>query len=88
MIRIDIYVDLSMKRFKIIQMAAIIRKLFVFTVILLLAVAVNANSDQKQKYIPNEVIVFVTLKVNKNKSKEHIAEFTKKYSEFVDKNRT
>ena len=85
MIRIDIYVDSSMKRFKILEMTAIIRKLFVFTVILLLAVAVNANSDQKQKYIPNEVIVFVTLKVNKNKSKEHIAEFTKKYSEFVDK---
>ena len=85
MIRIDIYVDLSMKGFKIIHMSAIIRKLFVFTVILLLAVAVNANSDEKQKYIPNEVIVFVTLKVNKNKSKEHIAEFTKKYSEFVDK---
>ena len=74
-----------MKRFKILEVTAIIRKLFVFTVILLLAVAVNANSDQKQKYIPNEVIVFVTLKVNKNKSKEHIAEFTKKYSEFVDK---
>ena len=85
MIRIDIYVDSSMKRFKILEMTAIIRKLFFFTVILLLAVAVNANSDQKQKYIPNEVIVFVTLKVNKNKSKEHIAEFTKKYSEFVDK---
>ena len=85
MIRIDIYVDSSMKRFKILEMTAIIRKEFVFTVILLLAVAVNANSDQKQKYIPNEVIVFVTLKVNKNKSKEHIAEFTKKYSEFVDK---
>jgi len=46
---------------------------------------VNANSYEKQKYIPNKVIVFVTLKVNKNKSKEHIAEYTRKYSEFVDK---
>ena len=37
-----------------------------------------------QKYIPQEVIVFVAL-VNKNKSKDEIAAFTKKYSEFVDK---
>ena len=59
--------------------------MFVFTIILLLAFAVNANSYEKQKYIPNKVIVFVTLQVNKNKSKEHIAEFTRKYSEFVDK---
>ena len=62
-----------------------IKKLTVLTVFLIGAASANADLVPKQKNIPNEVIVFVTLKVNKNKSKEHIAEFTKKYSEFVDK---
>ena len=65
-------------------MTSIVRKLWSFTAILIFAVTVNAELVPKQKYIPNEVIVLVTLKVNKNKSKEHIAEFTKKYSEFVN----
>ena len=65
-------------------MTSIVRKLWSFTAILIFAVTVNAELVPKQKYIPNEVIVFVTLKVNKNKSKEHIAEFTKKYAEFVN----
>ena len=60
-------------------------KLYIIVGLLISSTSLNAELDQKQKYIPNEVIVFVTLKVNKNKSKEHIAEFTKKYSEFVDK---
>ena len=55
-------------------MTSIVRKLCGFTAILLFSITVNADSDQKQKYIPNEVIVFVTLKVNKNKSKEHIGD--------------
>jgi len=66
-------------------MTSIIRKLCAVTAILFFAVTLNAESDQKQKNIPNEVIVFVTLKIKKNNSKERIAEFTKKYSEFVDK---
>ena len=59
-------------------------KLYIFAGLLIASTSLNAELDQKQKYIPNEVIVFVTLKVNKNKSKEHIAEFTKKYAEFVN----
>ena len=65
-------------------MTSIVLKLWSFTVILIFSITVNAELVPKQKYIPNEVIVFVTLKVNKNKSKEHIAEFTKKYAEFVN----
>ena len=60
-------------------------KLYIIVALLISSISLNAELVPKQKYIPNEVIVFVTLKVNKNKSKEHIAEFTKKYSEFVDK---
>jgi|TARA_B110000467_G_C18130685_1_gene373142 hypothetical protein len=59
-------------------------KLYIIAGLLIASTSLNAELDQKQKYIPNEVIVFVTLKVNKNKSKEHIAEFTKKYAEFVN----
>ena len=81
----DICVDSAMKRSKILGMRSIVRTLWSFTAILLFSITVNADLVQKQKYIPNEVIVFVTLKVNKNKSKEHIAEFEKKYSEFADK---
>ena len=63
----------------------ILQNLFLLSVILFLSVGVNADTDRKQKYIPEEVIVFVTLKVNKNNSKEKIKAFTKMYSEFVDK---
>ena len=59
-------------------------KLYIIVGLLISSTSLNAELDQKQKYIPNEVIVFVTLKVNKSKSKEHIAEFTKKYAEFVN----
>jgi hypothetical protein len=59
-------------------------KLYIIAGLLIASTSLNAELDHKQKYIPNEVIVFVTLKVNKNKSKEHIAEFTKKYAEFVN----
>ena len=63
----------------------ILQNLFLLSAILFLSTGVNADTDTKQKYIPEEVIVFVTLKVNKNNSKEKIAAFTKMYSEFVDK---
>ena len=63
----------------------ILQKLSLLSAILFLSTGVNADTDTKQKYIPEEVIVFVTLKVNKNNSKEKIAAFTKMYSEFVDK---
>ena len=63
----------------------ILQKLALLSAILFLSTGVNADTDTKQKYIPEEVIVFVTLKVNKNNSKEKIAAFTKMYSEFVDK---
>jgi len=59
-------------------------KLYIIVGLLISSTSLNAELDQKQKYIPNEVIVFVTLKVNKKKSKEHIVEFTKKYAEFVN----
>ena len=63
----------------------ILQNLFLLSFILFLSTGVNADTDTKQKYIPEEVIVFVTLKVNKNNSKEKIKSFTKMYSEFVDK---
>ena len=63
----------------------ILQNLFLLSAILFLSTSVNADTDTKQKYIPEEVIVFVTLKVNKNNSKEKIKAFTKMYSEFVDK---
>ena len=63
----------------------ILQKLSLLSAILFLSTGVNADTDTKQKYIPEEVIVFVTLKVNKNNSKEKIKAFTKMYSEFVDK---
>ena len=63
----------------------ILQNLFLLSAILFLSLGANADTDTKQKYIPEEVIVFVTLKVNKNNSKEKIKAFTKMYSEFVDK---
>ena len=66
-------------------MIAKIKKLVLFTVALLLPVTLNADTDPPKKYIPQEVIVFVTLKINENKSMDEIKAFTKKYSEFVDK---
>ena len=63
----------------------ILQNLFLLSFILFLSTGVNADTDTKQKYIPEEVIVFVTLKVNKNNSKEKIKAFTKMYSDFVDK---
>ena len=63
----------------------ILQNLFLLSAILFLSLGANADTDTKQKYIPEEVIVFVTLKVNKNNSKEKIRAFTKMYSEFVDK---
>ena len=66
-------------------MIAKIQKLSLLAVMILFSVSVKADTDPPKKYIPQEVIVFVTLKVNKNKSKDEIAAFTKKYSEFVDK---
>ena len=66
-------------------MIAKIQKLILFTAALLLPVNLSADTDPPKKYIPQEVIVFVTLKINENKSKDEIKAFTKKYSEFVDK---
>ncbi len=43
-------------------------KLYIIVGLLISSTSLNAELDQKQKYIPNEVMVFVTLKVNKNKS--------------------
>ena len=51
-------------------MIAKIQKLILFTAALLLPVNLSADTDPPKKYIPQEVIVFVTLKVNKNKSKD------------------
>jgi hypothetical protein len=62
-----------------------IKKLTVLTVFLIGAASANADLVPKQKNIPDEVTVFVTLKVNSNISKEKIAEFTKMYAEFVNK---
>ena len=62
-----------------------IQTLGLFTAMTLLTASVKADNDAKKEYIPQEVIVFVTLKINENKSKDEIKAFTKKYSEFVDK---
>ena len=62
-----------------------IQTLGLLTAMTLLTASVKADNDAKKEYIPQEVIVFVTLKVNKNQSKDEIKAFTKKYSEFVDK---
>ena len=61
-----------------------IKKLTVLTVFLIGATSVNADLVPKQKNIPDEVTVFVTLKVNNNVSKKKIAKFTKMYAEFVN----
>ena len=66
-------------------MTKYIKKLTVLTVFLIGAASANADLVPKQKNIPNEVTVFVTLKVNSKISKEKIAEFTKMYAEFVNK---
>ena len=63
----------------------ILQNLFLLSAVLFLSIGAIADTDTEQKYIPEEVIVFVTLKVNKNNSKEKIKAFTKMYSEFVDK---
>ena len=62
-----------------------IQTLGLLTAMTLLTSSVKADNDAKKEYIPQEVIVFVTLKINENKSKDEIKAFTKKYSEFVDK---
>ena len=62
-----------------------IQTLGLFTAMTLLTASVKADTDPPKKYIPQEVIVFVTLKINENKSMDEIKAFTKKYSEFVDK---
>ena len=61
-----------------------LKKLTVLTVFLIGATSVNADLVPKQKNIPDEVTVFVTLKVNNNVSKKKIAKFTKMYAEFVN----
>ena len=61
-----------------------LKKLTVLTVFLIGAASVNADLVPKQKNIPDEVTVFVTLKVNNNVSKKKIAKFTKMYAEFVN----
>ena len=66
-------------------MIANIQKIGLLTAMTLLTASVKADNDAKKEYIPQEVIVFVTLKINENKSKDEIKAFTKKYSEFVDK---
>ena len=66
-------------------MIANIQKIGLLTAMIFFTVNAGADTDPPKKYIPDEVIVFVTLKVNKNNSKEKIKAFTKMYSEFVDK---
>ena len=66
-------------------MIANIQKIGLLTAMIFFTVNVRADNDAKKEYIPQEVIVFVTLKINENKSKDEIKAFTKKYSEFVDK---
>jgi len=61
-----------------------LKKLTVLTVFLIGAASVNADLVPKQKNIPDEVTVFVTLKVNNNVSKKKIEKFTKMYAEFVN----
>ena len=66
-------------------MIANIQKIGLLTAMIFFTVNARADTDPPKKYIPDEVIVFVTLKINENKSMDEIKAFTKKYSEFVDK---
>ena len=59
-------------------MIAKIQKLSLLAAMILFSVSVKADTDPPKKYIPQEVIVFVTLKINENKSKDEIKAFTKK----------
>tara|TARA_B100002019_G_scaffold268303_1_gene260106 strand:- start:86 stop:550 length:465 start_codon:yes stop_codon:yes gene_type:complete len=52
--------------------------------ILLIPFLVIGCNINFKKYNPDEVIVIVELRINKDKSEEEIKTFTKKYSEFVD----
>ena len=45
---------------------------------------INGCGYNDKIYIPNEVTVFVELRVNESKSVEEIKEFATKYQEFVD----
>ena len=55
------------------------KKFILLAPILLIGCNINVK-----KYNPNEVIVIVELRINKDKSEDEIKTFTKKYSEFVD----
>ena len=53
-------------------MIANIQKIGLLTAMIFFTVNVRADTDPPKKYIPDEVIVFVTLKINENKSKDEI----------------
>ena len=52
---------------------------------LFFALLTSTLAGENKKEVPSEVIVIVTMNVIEGNSKQHIAEFTQKYAEFVDK---
>ena len=58
------------------------------TLISLFAILISSCNNLSQKEIPNEVIVIVELIKNKEKTKEELKEFTKRYSDYVKSTET
>tara|TARA_A100001011_G_scaffold399854_1_gene510574 strand:+ start:1629 stop:2105 length:477 start_codon:yes stop_codon:yes gene_type:complete len=54
----------------------------------LLVILISSCNNANPKEIPNEVIVIVELNKNKEKSKDELKEFTKRYSEYVKSTET
>ena len=54
----------------------------------LFAILISSCNNLSQKEIPNEVIVIVELIRNKEKTKEELKEFTKRYSDYVKSTET
>lgn len=54
----------------------------------LFAILISSCNNLCQKEIPNEVIVIVELIRNKEKTKEELKEFTKRYSDYVKSTET
>jgi len=65
-------------------MQSVFQKFYLYVVGFFVALMTSALPDEK-KEVPSEVIVIVTMNVIEGNSKQHIAEFTQKYANFVDK---
>ena len=66
-------------------MKSVSQNFSLYAVGLFFALLTSALAGENKKEVPSEVIVIVTMNVIEGNSKQHIAEFTQKYAEFVDK---